>query len=231
MTAIYSQRIVLVIDSARLDCYYSVWWHWWRLSASSHPQTLMYITRCLLLFQTLEYTSLPPSAAFLHSHRRCWARISSESRCLRNRCSLKVLHGIARQSDFWGASLRNCSPGTVTSSPAYCSPSIRAHQLRPSTSSPVPLCHLCTTTSWSCASTSSTSTTASSTSTTTWCFDRLLPEAVRLLSQRVRMLHQQVQLLGTSTDYFLKLCDYIFNQYYCFFNKYNYSVLQSIIYW
>jgi hypothetical protein len=36
-----------------------------------------------------------------------------------------------------------------------------------------------------------------------------------------------VRLLGASIDYFLKLCDYSFNKYYCFLNKYNYSVPQS----
>jgi hypothetical protein len=70
-------------------------------------------------------------------HRRCCAHISGESRCLRNHYPLKVLHGIAGQSDFWGASSRDCSSKTVTSSPAYYSPSIPAHRLRPSTSPPV----------------------------------------------------------------------------------------------
>jgi hypothetical protein len=109
-TMIHSQRFILVIDSARVNCYYSVWWRWWRSSASSRPQTLMYITRCLLLFQMCEHNSLPPSAALLRSHRRCCAHISGESRCLWNHCPLKVLHGIAGQSDFWGVSSRDRSP-------------------------------------------------------------------------------------------------------------------------
>jgi hypothetical protein len=112
----------------------------------------------------------------LHSHRRRYTHISGESRCLQNHCPLKVQHRIVGQSDFWGASSRDCSPRTVTSSPAYYSPSIPVHQLCPSTSPPVPFRRLRTTTSWSC-------TVTSSTSATTRCLDRLLPEAVRLLLQ------------------------------------------------
>jgi hypothetical protein len=97
----------------------------------------MYITRCLLLFQTREHNFLPPSAAFLHSHRRCSAHISDKSRCLQNHSPLKVLHGIAGQSGFCGASSRDCSPRTVMSSPMYCSPLVPTHRLRPSTSPPV----------------------------------------------------------------------------------------------
>jgi hypothetical protein len=94
----------------------------------------------------------------------------------------------------------------VTSSPAYCSPSIPAYQLRPSTSPPVPpLRRLYDYFLKLCATTSSRSTTPSSTSTTTWYFDRLLPEAMRLLLQRVLLLSQQVQLLGALIEYLLKL--------------------------
>ena len=40
---------------------------------------------------------------------------------LRNHCPLKVLHGIAGQSSFWRASLRDCSQGsrTTTSSTSW----------------------------------------------------------------------------------------------------------------
>jgi hypothetical protein len=76
-----------------------------------------------------EYTSLSPSAALLHSHHRRRAHISGETRCLRNHCPLKVLLGMAGQSGFWRASSRDYFSRTVTSSPAYCSPSDPAHRL------------------------------------------------------------------------------------------------------
>jgi hypothetical protein len=110
----------------------------------------------------------------------------------------------------------------VTSSPAYCSPSIPAYQLRPSTSPPVPpLRRLYDYFLKLCATTSSRSTTPSSTSTTTWYFDRLLPEAMRLLLQRVLLLSQQVQLLGALIEYLLKL-DWLLQQL-ILNNSYDYS--------
>ena len=49
------------------------------------------------------------------------ARIVLARAGLRNHCPLKVLHGIAGQSSFWGASWRDCSQGsrTTTSSTSW----------------------------------------------------------------------------------------------------------------
>ena len=62
------------------------------------------------------------SVALLHSHRRRCAHRVGESRCLRTVALREILLGIAGQSGFWGASLRDCSPRIMSSSPALGSP-------------------------------------------------------------------------------------------------------------
>jgi hypothetical protein len=182
MTAIQSQRFILVIDSAWANRYYFVWWRWWRPSASSNSQTLIYITMCLILFlvtrihlsSSLCYFSTFPSPV-LHAHLR-WEQVPPEplpaEGPARDSGAIRFLGSVftwllAQNRDLFTSVLFTIRP---------------------------------------CAPTPSVDIAARTSS-----YDYFL-KLWASTSQWVWLLHQQVQPLGCSIDYFLKLCDYFLDR-------------------
>lgn len=63
---------------------------------------------------SLKHMNTTTSAASLRPHRRRCTHRTSESRCLCTFAFREILHGIAGKSDSRGASLRDCSPRTLS---------------------------------------------------------------------------------------------------------------------